>query len=120
MKTTKVQKYILYALGKWFVQANRKIKNKQLAVSISKVEFINLVKAAKIAKKQERALYKNLELLEKRKLIIYRNRELELTKKGWKLFKEIEKDIIPYFRLIKKLKEKNPISYLKRIQTIFK
>ena len=48
MKTTKVQNYILYALGKWFEEANKRIKKKPLSVSINKVNFINLVKKAKI------------------------------------------------------------------------
>ena len=120
MKTTKVQNYILYSLGKWFEEANKKIKAKPLAVSISKVRFIELMKKAKFAEKQERALYKNLEILEKKKLVSYKNKELELTEKGNKLFKKIEKDVIPYFKVIRTLKEKNPISYTRRLQTIFK
>lgn len=120
MKATKVQEYILYALGKWFEEANKRIKDKPLAVSINKITFIDLVKKARIAKKQERALYKNLEILEKKKLISYKNKELELTKRGKKLFKKIEKDVLPYFRLIKKLKEKDPIKYTRKLQTVFK
>jgi len=120
MKTTKVQKYILYALGKWFEEANKKIKDRPLAVSISKVTFISLVKKADIAKKQDRALYKNLEILEKKKFVSYKNKELELTEKGARLFKEIEKYIQPYFKLIKKLEEKDPMSYTKKIQTVLR
>jgi predicted methyltransferase len=119
MKTTKVQNYILFALGKWFDEANKKIKGKTLAVSISKVRFIELMKKAKFAEKQERALYKNLEILEKKKLVSYKNKELELTDKGRKLFKKIEEGIIPYFKVIKTLK-KDPISYTRRLQTIFR
>lgn len=120
MKTTRVQKYILYALGKWFEEANKKIKDRPLAVSINKLEFIDVVKKAKIAQKQERALYKNLEILEKKKLVRYSNKELELTSRGERLFKEIEKEVIPYFNLIKTLKEKDPTSYTKRIQTVLR
>ncbi len=120
MKVSKVQKYILYALGKWFEEANDKIKDKRLAVSISKVSFIDLVKKAEIAKKQERALYRNLEILEKKRLITYDNKEVELTRRGERLFKEIEKEVLPYFNLIRKLKEKDPISYTKKLQTVFK
>ena len=79
MKTTKVQNYILYALGKWFTEANKTIKDKPLVVSINKKEFIALVGKAKIAKKRPRALYKNLEILEKKRLITYKNKELKLT-----------------------------------------
>ena len=120
MKMTKVQRYILYALGKWFEEANQKIKDRQLAVSIDKKTFISLVKKANIAEKKDRALYKNLEILEKKKLISYKNKELILTAKGSKLFKDIEKEVLPYFKLIKKLKEKDPISYTRKIQTRFR
>jgi len=120
MKTTKVQNFILFTLGRWFEEANEKIKDMHLQVSISKGIFIDLVKKAQFAKKQERALYKNLEILEKKKLIEYKNKELELTKKGKKLYEEINKNLGPYFNVFNKLKEKDPISYTKKLQTIFK
>jgi Mn-dependent DtxR family transcriptional regulator len=120
MKTSKVQNYILFTLGKWFEEANKKIKNSSLKVSISKTTFIDLVKTAKFAKKQERALYKNLEILEKKKLVEYKNKELELTKKGKKLYEEINDSLKPFFNVFKKLKDKNPIGYTKKVQTIFK
>ncbi len=119
MKSTKTQRFMLYSLGKWFEEANRKIKAKNLKVSISKTLFIELVLNAGFAKKQKRALYKNLEVLEKKKLISYRNRELELTKKGDKLFKEIKEDIMPYINVYKKLEDKSPTSYTRKVQTIF-
>ena len=120
MKTTSVQNFILFTLGKWVEEANKKIKNKALQVSISKTIFIGLVKTAKFAKKQERALYKNLEILEKKKLVEYKNKELKLTKKGRELYEDIDKRIKPFFNVIRKLKEKSPISYTKRVQTIFR
>ncbi len=120
MKMTKVQKYILYALGKWFQEANKRIKDRPLVVSINKVSFIEIVKKAKIAKKQERALYKNLEILQKKKLVSYENKELKLTAKGERLFRKIESEVIPYFKLIKTLKEKDPIKYTRKLQTVFK
>jgi hypothetical protein len=120
MKTSKVQNYILFTLGKWFEEANKKIKNSSLKVSISKTTFIDLVKTAKFAKKQERALYKNLEILEKKKLVEYQNKELELTKRGKKLYEEINDSLKPFFNVFQKLKDKNPIGYTKKVQTIFK
>jgi len=120
MKTTRVQNFILFTLGRWFEEANKKIKNKSLTVSISKKLFIELVKVAQFAKKQERALYKNLEILEKKKLIEYKNKELELTKKGKELYEDISKRLKPFFNVFKKLKEKDPIGYTKKVQTIFK
>jgi predicted transcriptional regulator len=120
MKTTRVQHFILFTLGKWFEEANKKIKDNSLQVSISKTTFIELVKAAKLAKKQERALYKNLEILEKKKLISYQNRELKLTKRGQVLYEDIDKRLNPFFQVFRKLKEKSPISYTRKVQTIFK
>lgn len=120
MKTTRVQNFILFTLGKWFEEANKKIKHQPLKVSISKVSFIDLVKTANFAKKQERALYKNLEILEKKKLIEYQNKELELTKRGKILYDDINKRLSPFFNVFQKLKEKDPISYTKKLQTIFK
>ena len=120
MKTTRVQNFILFTLGKWFEEANKKIKDKRLKVSISKITFIDLVKTANFAKKQERALYKNLEILEKKKLIEYKNKELELTKRGKLLYDDINKRIKPFFNVFKKLKGKDPISYTKKVQTVFK
>lgn len=120
MKTTRVQNFILFTLGKWFEEANKKINDKSLQVSISKTTFIDLVKTAKFAKKQERALYKNLEILEKKKLISYKNKELELTKKGRVLYDDINKRLKPFFNVFKKLKETDPISYTKKVQTVFR
>jgi len=119
MKTTKVQRFILFTLGKWFEEANKKIKHKPLKVSISKTVFIELVKAAAFSKKQERALYKNLEILEKKRLLEYDNKELELTARGRKLYEEIDGIIKPYFNVLSKLQEKSPVSYTKKVQTIF-
>lgn len=120
MKTTRVQNFILFTLGRWFEEANKKIKSKSLKVSISKKTFIDLVKTAGFAKKQERALYKNLEILEKKKLIEYNNKELELTEKGIKLYDDINIRLKPFFNVFKKLESKNPIGYTKKVQTIFK
>ncbi|MBW2989559.1 hypothetical protein KY358_04555 [Candidatus Woesearchaeota archaeon] len=120
MGTSRVQDFILFTLGRWFEEANKRIKDKPLKVSISKTSFIGLVKTAKFAKKQERALYKNLEILEKKKLITYKNKELELTERGKKLYKDINKRLSPFFNVFKKLKEKNPVRYTKKVQTVFK
>jgi len=120
MKWTKVQKFILYALGRWFEEANKRIKDKQLGVSISKSLFIDVVKNAGFAKKQERALYKNLETLEKKKLVSYKNKELFLSKRGEYWYKEIKNEIDPYLNVAKKLQDKSPTSYTKKVQTVFR
>ena len=120
MKSTKVQRFMLFTLGRWFEEANEKIKDKPLEVSISKSAFIGMIKNTGFAKKQERAVYKNLEILEKKKLVVYKNKELELTEKGKKLFEEVKKEVMPYLYVFIRLKEKNPVSYTKKVQTVFR
>ncbi len=121
MKTlTKVQKYILFALGFWFEQAKKKIKDRSLDLSISKVSFIDIMIKAKLAKKKERALYKNLESLEKMKLISYDNKNLSLTKKGKEAFKKIHTEIKPYINISNLLFKKDPLKFANKIQTVFK
>ena len=56
MKATSVQKFILYSLGSWIEEANKRIVDKQLQVSISKALFIEMVRNAGLAEKQKRAL----------------------------------------------------------------
>ena len=119
MQLTTTQKFILYALGIWYLEANEKLKDKQLEIAISKAVFIDIVKEAGIVEKQSRALYKNLELLEKSKLIKYNNKNLSLTKKGNKIFSKVREDSQPYIEVAKILAGKNPLSYSKRLQTRF-
>lgn len=120
MKTTRVQNFILFTLGKWFEEANRKIDDGQLRVSISKPVFISFIRAAGFAKKQERALYKNLEILEKKKLVSYHNGSLALTSKGHALYDDINKRLAPFFGVFTKLKESDPINYTRKVQTVFR
>ncbi len=120
MKPSKTQDFILFTLGKWYEEANKKIKGKPLEICISKKTFIELAMKSGVAKKQERALYKNLELLEKKKIIIYSNKELLLTPKGKRLYEKINKNLLPYLNLYEKLKSNSPTSYTKKVQTILK
>ncbi len=119
MLLTQTNKFILFTLGFWYRAANKKLKDKNLVVSISKALFIDIVKRAGIVEKQARALYKNLELLEKKKLIKYNNKSLTLTKKGEKIFYKIYEEHAPYINVIKLVSEKDVLSYSRRIQTKF-
>ena len=120
MRTTKTQKFMLYTLGKWYEEANKKIKEAALEVAISKVSFIELVRAAEIAEKHERTLYRNLEVLEKKKWAVYKNKEIMLTARGRRMFERIKKDVEPYVRVTEKLMAKDPTSYTRRVQTVFR
>lgn len=119
MQLTPTHKFMLFTLGFWYLEANKKLKDKQLEVFISKVIFIDIIKKAGIVEKQPRAIYKNLEILEKNKLIWYENKSLSLTKKGRKIFNKIYEENKPYINVTKLLAEKDPLSYSKRIQTKF-
>lgn len=120
MQISNKQKFILYTLGKWYAEANKKLKSKPLHVMISKSVFIDVAKKAKMVKKKERALYKNLEFLEKKKLISYENKNLALTEKGKKIFAELNKELNPYFKVTATLKQQNPLSYSRKAQTVFR
>ena len=120
MKATSVQKFILYSLCSWIEEANKRIVDKQLQVSISKALFIEMVRNAGLAEKQKRALYKNLEALEKKRLISYNNKDLSLTSKGDSIYKKIYSDILPYFLVRDKLNGSRLTSYTKKVQTVFR
>lgn len=120
MKHSKVHGFILFSLGAWFEEANKRIRDKPLEVSISKKTFIELVMNAGIAKKQERALYRNLEQLEKKKTISYINKSLALTTKGKKMYSKIKQDMAPYLNVLDKLIAKSPTSYTRKVQTVFR
>ena len=117
IKATDVQKLILFTLGSWYLEAQRKFKDTPVSLTISKATFIDLIMRANIAGKQERALYKNLEGLEKNRYISYEDKSLALTKKGQKLFEKSYKELRPYINVIHVLKQKDPLSYSRRMQT---
>jgi len=73
-----------------------------------------------MVEKKERALYKNLEFLQKKKLISYNNKNLALTIKGKKLFEKVNEELTPYFNVSDALKKKDPLSYSKKAQTVFR
>lgn len=111
--------FVLFSLMRYLKKVNKQFKKKPLAASVSKIDFIKLLKTSKMIKKSQRGLYKNLEILEKKKLISYKNKFLKLTKKGLTKAKEIEKEIKPYITVINKL-EKKKIKTKKPLQAYFK
>ena len=117
MGITTVQKFILFTLGSWHLEAQRKFSDKPIQVVISKAKFIEVARNAQFVTKQARALYKNLEDLEKRKLLSYDHKALALTSKGQKLFDRLYADLRPYVNVIHVLKQENPLSYV-RLQTV--
>ncbi len=120
MEVGKPHKFILFTLGEYYSEVNKRLKTKSLQLIISKVVFIDLLKKAGIVKKKERAVYKNLEWLEKKKYIKYDNRVLSLTNKGNKELEKIRKEIQPYINVSKILKSKDLLKIAKKSQTVLK
>ena len=119
-KASKKQSFILYALGEYYSEANRKLKSKPIAVAISKSVFIDLLMKTKITNKKQRALYRNLEQLEKKHLTSYKDKVLRLTKKGQTEYRSIKKDIETYINLAKILSATELYRLAKRSQTLLK
>lgn len=120
MRVTKVQAFILFALGTCYEEFSKRFAGKPLAVSMSKADFIGLARRAQITSKKERALYKNLEVLEGLKLITYDNKNLALTRKGQRLFERIRNDMNPYINVKSVLAGDGVLKYKTRAQTILR
>jgi len=119
MKISKKHKFVLYTLYQFLRQANKRLKDKPLEMSVSKIDFIKALKKTGIAEKGERALYRNLEVLEKKKLIKYENKFLMPTVKGLKMFLAMHKEIFPFLHAIEIIK-KEASTMSRRAQTYFK
>ncbi len=119
MKLIRTEKFMLYTLGRWYVEANKKLKKKSLMVRVSKGDFIKLVMNSGIVSKKQRALYKNLERLEKDKFVSYKNKSLVLTDRGVDFFKKINKEISSYIKVHKTLNKRSVFKYGDKVQTKF-
>ena len=113
------EKVVLFALGFYREIATRTTK-KGLGIHLSKSVFIQFVKKVKLLKKSVRALYRNLEHLEKNKYISYTNKNLNLTKKGNKMYKELKKELKPFIEVTKVIMPKKVLKATKKLQTVFK
>lgn len=113
------QVFILFTLGQYYKEANKRLKSLPLQVVISKKAFIDIVKQAHLAEKKERALYRNLETLEKKKYISYENRCLKLTDKGERLVQRINKVYQPYLNLARVLEKTDIARYTRKAQAVF-
>ncbi len=119
MSLTEKQRFILFVLGKLYDEANKKLKDRLLEVSASKVAFIEIVKRGGLTEKGERALYKNLEDLEKAKLVSYESRVLKLTNKGTVFYNKISESLLPYLNIIKIIESENLIKLTSKAKTSF-
>lgn len=118
MHLNKQQKLILYALGLTYQNFNEHLKNKPLDMCISKSAFIELALKSNITNIQERALYKNLEFLEKQKIILYKNKSLVLSKRGNRLFEQLNKEVAPFLKLSETFDSQNILKFTNKAKTI--
>jgi hypothetical protein len=119
MALSRVQEHILFTLGRWHADAQRKLPE-ALEPALTKKAFIDALLAADIAGKKERALYRNLEALESRRLVSYGNRTLRLTPAGSRAYESIARRLTPFLNVITALSRKDPLQYGRRLQTSFR
>jgi len=119
MAAGKKQAFILFALGQYYLEANKRLKGAPLEVVVSKKVFIDIVQKAHISLKKERALYRNLEELEHKKFVSYDNHSLKLTPKGQRLYERLRREYGPYLNLANVLNKFDVLRYT-RAQTVFK
>lgn len=118
MKLNKIEKVMLYALGRYSEITQRSVGSR-LAVQLPKIVFIDFVKKVKLFHKGQRAIYRNLEHLEKRKLSTYKNKSLSLTDRGKKQYREIRDGVKPYLEINNNI-VKEKVKKSKKLQTTFK
>lgn len=94
MSLNNVEKEMLFVLGEFFRKTDKRFSKAHLEVSVSKAEFIDVIKDVKVVTKQNRAIYKNLEKLQKNKHITYRERQLRLTRKGFAEYERLKKELM--------------------------
>lgn len=119
MVVSKVERFVLFALGTCYHEVSKRLEGKPLSLSISKAEFIGIVKKMKFTKKGERAMYKNLESLESKKLVRYGEKNLALSKQGQKLFDQIHAEVIPYLNIKDIVQSEDLLKYARKAQTVF-
>ena len=113
------KKEMLFILGQFFSETDRKFSQAPLSVSVSKAEFIDVIKHLSAVSKKERAIYKNLEELQKEKYVIYDDRELLLSRKGFNEYEAILKEITSLNSISSKI-EAQRITFKRKVQTKLK
>jgi len=111
--------FILYTLGKFYSECNKKLKENFLELYVSKKIFIGTIKEASITKLSERMIYRHLEMMEKKKLIKYDQKKLSFTKKGRKQFLKTRNHFEGYFNLGRIMTKKDITKLCAKSQTVF-
>ena len=110
------KKEMLYILGQFFKETDKKFAEAPLSVSVSKAEFIDVIMSLTAISKKERAAYKDLESLGKEKYIIYEGRMLMMSKKGFKEYADIIAENKRFNEITQKI-EAHRIRFKRKIQT---
>lgn len=120
MAFSKPQQHVLFLLGLCQEAYQKKLEDKPLNVSLSKIAFIELAIKAGLVEKKESALYKNLEMLEKNKCLRYFNKNLELTDKGKKKFEELRGELSPYLSACFTVSPESVSKFSTKARTVFR
>jgi hypothetical protein len=113
------KKEMLFILGMFFSETDRKFSQAPLSVSVSKAEFIDVIKSLSAVSKKERAIYKNLEELQKEKFVIYNERELLLSRRGFNEYEAIINEMKNLDSIASKI-EAQRIIFKRKVQTKLK
>ncbi len=113
------KKEMLFIIGRFFRETNKRFSETPLDVSVMKAEFIDAVISLGLVSKKERAIYKNLEELEADKYTVYDDRNLQLTKKGFDAYEKVRNEIERYCWLSSEMKA-DKILFKRRMQTKLK
>ena len=117
MGVSETSKEVLFLLGEFFKETDRRFISAPLAVSISKAEFIDAIMKIGVVKKHERALYKNLEELQKYRYIIYpKNKSLRMSNRGFNLYRKTSADLERLLDIRIKMATKS-IAFQRKTQT---
>lgn len=112
-------KEMLFILGQFFRETDRRFSSAPLRIQIPKVEFIEAIRAMGVLDKKDRAVYKNLEALQKARLISYKGRNLSLTHKGHSRYLRLCREIEHYNDILSTIKS-GKISFRRKTQTRFR
>jgi len=113
------KKEMLFTLGQFFRETDRKFAQTPLLVTVSKAEFIDVILGMSAVSKKERAVYKNLEELGKEHYIIYNDKCLGFSKKGLREYERIRKELDDMKAIESKI-ESQKLVFKRRIQTKLK
>ncbi|HII71807.1 TPA: hypothetical protein HA265_03570 [Candidatus Woesearchaeota archaeon] len=116
MVLTPKTREMLFILGQFLRETDRRFSSAPLKVSVLKAEFIDVVKGMGAVSKQERAIYRNLESLEKSGYISYADEGLTLTKKGHHEYMKMSGDL-ERFNLLLGMVKASRIGFKRKTQT---